>query len=101
MPSAEAPHPALQPGRAAVITGAASGIGLATARQLAALHMKVVLADRSPEALEKAVGEVAAIALAGDGEAGDAVAVACDVVAGEISKRSPTRLLANSARSPS
>ncbi|MET0597581.1 MAG: SDR family NAD(P)-dependent oxidoreductase [Mesorhizobium sp.] len=79
MPSAEAPHPALQPGRAAVITGAASGIGLATARQLAALHMKVVLADRSPEALEKAVGEVAAIALAGDGEAGDAVAVACDV----------------------
>ena len=35
-------HPALQPGRTAVITGAASGIGLAAAKRLAALGMKLL-----------------------------------------------------------
>ncbi|GLS28817.1 Short-chain dehydrogenase [Mesorhizobium albiziae] len=71
--------PALAPGHVAVITGAASGIGLAVARQLAALHMKVVLADRDKAQLDLAAGEVAAIALANSGEDGDAMAVVCDV----------------------
>lgn len=45
-------------GRVAVITGGASGIGLATARLLAAEGMKLVLADIEPEPLDKAVADL-------------------------------------------
>lgn len=53
-------HPALTEGRVAVVTGAASGIGLAAARRFAALGLKVCLADLSDQALETAVANVAA-----------------------------------------
>jgi NAD(P)-dependent dehydrogenase (short-subunit alcohol dehydrogenase family) len=48
-----------------VITGAASGIGLAAARRLAGLGLNVVLADRAGEALERAQGAVQAQAVGG------------------------------------
>jgi NADP-dependent 3-hydroxy acid dehydrogenase YdfG len=47
-------HPALGPGKLAVITGAASGIGLAAARRLAAFGMRVCLADRDESRLAEA-----------------------------------------------
>ena len=39
------PHPAIATGRTAVVTGGASGIGLATAERLAAAGMNVCIAD--------------------------------------------------------
>ncbi len=53
-------HPALAPGRVAVITGAASGIGLAAARRFASLGMKLCLADLSADALARAAEEIGA-----------------------------------------
>ncbi len=46
--------------RVAVVTGAASGIGLALCRRFAAQGMKVVLADVERKALEPAVAEILA-----------------------------------------
>lgn len=48
-------------GKVAVVTGGASGIGLAMARRFAAEEMKVVLADVEAPALEKAAGEIEAL----------------------------------------
>ncbi len=45
-------------GRVAVITGGASGIGLATARRLAREGMRIVLADIQKDALDAAVTEI-------------------------------------------
>ena len=59
-------HPALKGGAVAVITGAASGIGLAAARRFAALGLKVVMVDRPGDTLEGARTLVAAEAAEGE-----------------------------------
>jgi len=59
------PHPAIANGRTAVITGGASGIGLAAARKFATAGMKVVLADLKGAALDQAAASVAASAKGG------------------------------------
>lgn len=59
-------------GKVGVITGAASGIGLAMAKRFGAEGMKLVLADVEPDALDAAVASLS--------EAGiEAVGVPCDV----------------------
>ncbi len=59
-------------GRVAVVTGAASGIGLGLAHRAAAEGMSVVMADVEPEALARAAGEVAS-------GGAEVLAVTCDV----------------------
>ena len=65
-------HPAFAAGRAAVITGAASGIGLAAAQRFAALGLAVCMADIDASTLER---EAAALAATG----ADVLAIPIDV----------------------
>jgi NADP-dependent 3-hydroxy acid dehydrogenase YdfG len=60
-------------GKVAVITGASSGIGEATAEALAAERASVVVAARREDRLEDLVGQINAK------DGGKAIAVACDV----------------------
>jgi NAD(P)-dependent dehydrogenase (short-subunit alcohol dehydrogenase family) len=82
-------HPALSEGRTAVITGAASGIGLAAAKRCADLGMRVVMADINQAELEKAVAEVARRA----GRQGNVIGVATDVSKREEVERLKARAL--------
>lgn len=70
------PHPALVKGHVAVITGAASGIGLATAKAFAGMGLCVVLVDLEGDQLAAAALEVAALSASGDT---DVVAIGTDV----------------------
>ena len=69
-------HPALTPGSVAVVTGGASGIGLAAARRFAGLGLRVAIADLGADRLERAAEEIAA---SGAGGASDVMALQTDV----------------------
>ena len=59
-------HPAMSPGNVAVITGGASGIGLAAAMRFASLGMKVCIADLGTDRLTEAKARIASAAPSGD-----------------------------------
>ena len=59
------PHPAMSPNHAAVVTGGASGIGLAAATHFARLGMKVCIADLGTDRLAEAEAKLSAAAPAG------------------------------------
>src|SRR5690349_10765809 len=76
-------------GRVAVVTGASSGIGEATAKRLAASGAKVAVLARRAERLDKLVNEIeqaggTALAIAIDVSDADAVRAAADRVAQEL-----------------
>jgi NAD(P)-dependent dehydrogenase (short-subunit alcohol dehydrogenase family) len=70
------PHPAMSPDQVAVITGGASGIGLAAAMRFARLGMKVCLADLGGDRLAAAASQLSSIA---PGGAANIMAAAVDV----------------------
>ena len=59
------PHPAMSPNHVAVITGGASGIGLAAAMRFARLGMKVAIADIGADRLKDAETQLSSIAPGG------------------------------------
>jgi NAD(P)-dependent dehydrogenase (short-subunit alcohol dehydrogenase family) len=70
------PHPALSPNYVAVITGGASGIGLAAALKFAKLGLKVCIADVGGDRLAEAETKLSSAAPGGPG---DIMAAAVDV----------------------
>src|ERR1700676_4561154 len=59
------PQPAISPNNVAVITGGASGIGLAAAMRFARLGMKVCIADLGTNRLTEAETKLASVAPGG------------------------------------
>jgi len=88
----------LSPGRVAVITGAAAGIGAAAARHYAALGMRLCLFDRDADALgklERDIGETTAVrAVVGDVTSADDLQTLCTTAYGDFGE---VALLMNNA----
>ncbi len=72
-------HPAIAAGNVAVITGGASGIGLAAAKKLAGLGMTVVIFDRDDDSLNEAIRQVM-------GATKREAVVSCICVTGDVAK---------------
>ncbi len=70
------PHAAMSPNNVAVITGGASGLGLAAAMRFARLGMKVCIADLGANRLAEAEAKIASVA---PGGGADIMAAAVDV----------------------
>src|SRR3979490_2839028 len=72
----QVPHPAMSPNNVAVITGGASGIGLAAAIRFARLGMKVCIADLDSNRLAEAEARISSVS---PGAAANIMAAAVDV----------------------
>ena len=81
-------------GQAALVTGGASGLGEATARELARLGAKVAVLDRNQALAEKGAAEIGGIACACDITDTDSVNAALDKAA---AAHGPARILMNVA----
>lgn len=86
-------HPAISPGKTAIITGAASGIGRAAAMALAAKGMKVALIDLASDALTLAAQACGGVAFAAD--VGDRSAL--QAIAAQVADLPPVTLVMNNA----
>lgn len=84
--------------RVAIVTGAARGIGFASARRLAADGVAVTLMDRSPEVVEAAASlrreGLLAVGITGDASSADSVA---EVVTRTREELGPVSILVNNA----
>jgi NAD(P)-dependent dehydrogenase (short-subunit alcohol dehydrogenase family) len=74
-------HPALSPGSVAVITGGASGIGLAAATSFARLGMRICIVDLGEDRLAKAAAQIAGAAKGGSDNVMTAAADVSDISA--------------------
>lgn len=87
-------HPAIVSGRTAVITGAASGIGLAAAHHLRAQGMNLALIDLPSDRLDAAAAALSALACPADVADRAAITAAAETVARDMS---PVTFLFNNA----